>query len=87
MAEKGVLYHQVFHPDGAEAVFQLLLSEAVKKSMLTQVHQEHGHRGVDRSLKLLQKRCYWNGMSIEVAQWCQACKRCQVAKDIPSSCL
>lgn len=55
--------------------------------MLTQVHQKHGHQGVERSLKLLRQRCYWNGMSIEVTQWCQACKRCQVAKDThPAAC-
>eukprot|EP00064_Thunnus_orientalis_P024519 superscaffoldBa00010639_g24814 len=73
----GVLYHQVFRPDGAEAVLQLLLPAKV----LTQVHQEHGHQGVERTLELLWPQCYWPGMSSEVAHWCQACERCQVAKD------
>lgn len=49
---------------------------------MTQLHQEHGHQGVDRTLALLQSRCYWPGMSTDVAQWCQACGRCQVAKDV-----
>lgn len=31
-------------------------------------------------MELLRQRCYWPGMSAEVAQWCQACERCQVAK-------
>lgn len=76
----GVLYRQVFRPDGAEPMLQLLLPAALKVDVLTQVHQGHGHQGVERTLKLLQQRCYWPDMSAEVAQWCQTCERCQVAK-------
>lgn len=79
--ENGVLYRQVFRPDGAEAVFQLLLPAALKADVLNEVHQGHGHQGVERTLELLRQRCYWPGMSAEVAQWCQACERCQVAKE------
>lgn len=77
---EGLLYRKVFHPDGAEAVFQLLLPGALIKEVLTMLHQEHGHQGVERTLALLRSRCYWPGMSSEVAQWCQACERCQLAK-------
>lgn len=63
-------------------MFQLLLLPAVlTKDVLTQVHQDHGHQGVERTLTLLWSQCYWPGISTEVAQWCQACERCQVAKD------
>ena len=78
----GVLYRQVFRSDGAEPTFQLLLPEALTSEVLNQVHQEHGHQGVERTLALLRSRCYWPGMSSDVAQWCQACERCQVAKDV-----
>uniref|UniRef100_A0A8P4KLL6 Gypsy retrotransposon integrase-like protein 1 n=1 Tax=Dicentrarchus labrax TaxID=13489 RepID=A0A8P4KLL6_DICLA len=78
----GVLYRRVCRPDGAEAMFQLLLPKAWVDQVLTQVHQEHGHQGVERTLALLRSRCYWPGMSSEVAQWCQRCERCQVAKDV-----
>ncbi len=76
----GVLYRQIFRPDGAEVVFQLLLPAALKTDVLTEVHQGHGHQGVERTLELLRQRCYWPGMTAEVARWCQACERCQVAK-------
>lgn len=79
--ENGVLYRQVFWPDGAEAVFQLLFPAALKADVLKEVHQGHGHQGVERTLEHLRQRCYWPGMSAEVAQWCQACERCQVAKE------
>uniref|UniRef100_A0A3B3SEI7 Gypsy retrotransposon integrase-like protein 1 n=1 Tax=Paramormyrops kingsleyae TaxID=1676925 RepID=A0A3B3SEI7_9TELE len=78
---EGILYRQVFHPDGGEAELQLLLPAALKEEVLTQLHQEHGHQGVERTLGLLRSRCYWPGMSSEVAGWCQMCERCQVAKD------
>ena len=77
----GVLYRQVFRSN-AEPTFQLLLPEALTSEVLNQVHQEHGHQGVERTLALLRSRCYWPGMSSDVAQWCQACERCQVAKDV-----
>lgn len=77
----GILYRQIFRPDGAEPMFQLLLPAVLIREVLTQVHQEHGHQGVERTLALLRSRCYWPGMSTEVETWCQACERCQFAKD------
>uniref|UniRef100_A0A3P8S9K2 Gypsy retrotransposon integrase-like protein 1 n=1 Tax=Amphiprion percula TaxID=161767 RepID=A0A3P8S9K2_AMPPE len=77
----GILYRQVLRPDGAESVLQLLLPAVLKEEVLNQVHQQHGHQGVERTLELLRARCYWPGMSSDVAQWIQACDRCQVAKD------
>jgi len=74
--KNGVLYRH------AEAVFRLLLPGTLKKDVLKQVHQGHGHHGVERTLELLQQRCYWPTMSSEVAHWCQACERCQVANDV-----
>lgn len=78
----GVLYRKVLRPDGGEAMFQLLLPATLTTEVLTQVHQEHGHQGVERTLALLRSRCYWPGMSSDVARWCQKCERCQVAKDV-----
>lgn len=79
--QAGVAYRQVLRPDGGEAVLQVLLPAALKDKVLTEVHQNHGHQGVDRTLELLRQRCYWPGMTSDVRHWCQACERCQVAKD------
>lgn len=81
MERDGVLYRQAFRSDGREAVSQLILPASLKEEVLTKVHQDHGHQGVERTLELLRQRCYWPGMSSAVAQWCRACERCQVAKD------
>lgn len=72
----------MFHSDGAEAVLQLLLPNVLGPKVLTQVHHEHGHQGVEQTLALLQSLWYWPGMSAAVAQWCQTCDRCQVAEDV-----
>ncbi|RXN11109.1 Transposon Ty3-I Gag-Pol poly [Labeo rohita] len=79
--QDGVVYHRVFRPDGGEDVFQILLPQALRNEVLTMVHQEHGHQGIERTTELLRQRCYWPGMSSDVIRWCQDCERCQVAKD------
>uniref|UniRef100_A0A9J7ZUF1 Gypsy retrotransposon integrase-like protein 1 n=1 Tax=Cyprinus carpio carpio TaxID=630221 RepID=A0A9J7ZUF1_CYPCA len=77
---EGVLYRRVFRSDGGEECFQLILPTTLKSEVLRQLHQEHGHQGNERTTELVQQRCYWPGMSSEVARWCQECERCQVAK-------
>ncbi len=49
---------------------------------MTWLHQEHGHQGIERTTELVRRRCYWPGMSGEVAHWCRECERCQSAKDV-----
>ena len=48
---------------------------------MTQLHQDHGHQGIERTMELVRQRCYWPGMSTDIKQWVQTCERCQVAKD------
>lgn len=48
---------------------------------LHQLHQEHGHKGIDRTTELVRQRCFWPGMSVDIKDWVQKCERCQVAKD------
>ena len=58
-----------------------MLPTVLRQEILTQVHQGHGHQGIERTTELLHLRCYWPGMSADVARWCQQCERCQLAKD------
>ncbi|TWW67306.1 Retrovirus-related Pol polyprotein from transposon opus [Takifugu flavidus] len=77
----GILFRKIFRPDGKEAVLQLLVPSVLKHEVMAQVHQGHGHQGVERTLEILRERCYWPDMSPDVTQWCRECQRCQVAKD------
>ena len=82
---EGVLHRRIFHPDGGEEIFQLLLPAILKEETLTQLHQQHGHQGVERTTELVRRRCYWPGMSSDIKRWVQECERCQVAKDSGST--
>lgn len=76
----GLLYRQIFRPDGGEEVHQLLLPACLKWEVLQQLHNDHGHQGVERTTELIRQRCYWPGMGEEIKQWCQNCERCTLAK-------
>src|SRR4029434_9196775 len=79
--KEGILHRQVFRPDGGEEDLQLLLPAALRQETLRQLHQDHGHQGVERTTELVRRRCYWPGLFADVKQWCRECDRCQVAKD------
>ncbi|KAG1960088.1 interleukin-1 receptor accessory protein-like 1-A [Pimephales promelas] len=81
----GVLHRRTFRPNGGEEVFQVVLPAALKQEVLTQLHNDHGHQGVERTMELVRQRCFWPGMAAEVKRWCQECERCQVAKHINPS--
>ncbi|KAL2097674.1 hypothetical protein ACEWY4_006881 [Coilia grayii] len=78
---EGMLYRRVLHPSGSEECRQLILPAALWSEVLQQLHQQHGHQGVNRTLEMVRQRCYWPRMFAEVRQWCEECPRCQVAKE------
>lgn len=78
----GVVYRQCYHPQGGEAFLQLLLPTSLKTMVMQQLHDEHGHQGVERTTELVRQRCFWPGMCEDVKRWCQQCERCTVAKDV-----
>lgn len=65
----GVLYHRVFHLDGGKEVLQVSLAAAIESQVLTQLHQQHGHQGVERTTQLVCQQCYWSGISSDIAYW------------------
>ena len=70
---EGVLYRRVHRPDGGEDILQLFLPSVLKHDTLTQLHQEHGHQGVERTTELVRQRCYWPGMTSDINLWVQGC--------------
>ncbi|XP_034539554.1 uncharacterized protein LOC117812750 [Notolabrus celidotus] len=76
----GLLYRRLFRPDGGEEVYQLLLPEGLKEEVLMQLHQNHGHQGIEQTTELVRQRCYWPKMDLEIKEWCQRCERCVLAK-------
>ncbi len=67
--QDGVLHRRVFRSDGGGEVLQVVLPSLLHHEVLTQLHQEHGHQGVERTTELVQQRCYWPGLTSDVVQW------------------
>jgi len=75
-----VLYGCIHNPD-CEELLQLLLPETLRPEVLQALHKQHDHQGFHRIVDLVRRRRYWPGMTWDIQQWCQVCKRCTIAKD------
>lgn len=58
----GVLYRTVQVPPSRELVWQLLLPKELRVEVLTSLHDNHGHQGVERTTALIRQRCFWPNM-------------------------
>ena len=54
--EDGVLY-RVVHQNGNE-VRQLVLPSVLKQKVLTSLHDECGHQGLERTFELVRSKCF-----------------------------
>lgn len=59
---------------------QVLLPTSLKQHVLESLHSHAGHQGVERTLSLVQKRCYWVTMKNDVEEFCKKCERCLISK-------
>ena len=79
---EGVLYRAIYLPPSRTLTYQLLTPAALRNEVLTHLHNNHGHQGVERTLTLVQQRCYWPKMRAQVERWCKDCPECQVSKAV-----
>ncbi len=77
-----VLYRCIFAPDGGKEIFQLVLPQCLQRNVLSSLHDNHGHQGVERTLHLVRSRCYWPCMAKDIEKWCHECGRCILAKAV-----
>ena len=68
-AKDGVLYKKRMH--AGEMCHQLLLPLALRSKVLVALHDQLGHQGVERTTKLIQRRCYWLGMAKDIEAHCR----------------
>ena len=73
-----ILYRVVQDPVKGE-LRQLVLPQSLKAKVLESVHDHPGHQGIERTLNLVRKRCYWPKIHTDVEDWCKKCKRCVLA--------
>ena len=79
---EGLLYRAVYLPPSRTLTLQLLLPSTLRSEMLQQLHDQHGHQGIERTTALIQERCYWPRMRAFIEKWCKDCHTCQVAKAV-----
>ena len=77
--EDGILYRTLQYP-GEGAVRQLLLPCVLKSKVISCLHDDLGHQGVERTIQLIRKRCFWPGMYQDVSLWIKKCQRCILGK-------
>lgn len=63
--------------------YQLVLPRVLRPSVLTSLHDEMGHLGIERTIELARSRFYWPKMPAEVESKVKACPRCVKRKHQP----
>ena len=77
--QSSILYRAITRDDG-NTQLQLLLPHGIRKEMLSRVHDECGHQGLERTEKLIRERCWWPGLHNDVKEYVTQCQRCAIAK-------
>ena len=75
--KKGVL-HRLYILNEIE-YHQLVLPQKFHRKVLTALHDQMGHQGIDRTMDLLRERVYWLSMVKDAQNWVSNCCRCQIA--------
>ena len=74
-----VLYRKGLKND--QEISQLVLPKSLHDLVLTELHDNMGHQGVERTEGLLRSRCYWTSLHKDVVSWVTKCERCLISKE------
>lgn len=77
---EGILYRRFCPQEEHREIRQVVLPAVLRERVLTGLHDDHGHQGIERTASLVRTRCYWPGMFKFIEEWCKKCKRCTLAK-------
>lgn len=77
--DDGVLQYKTNDPN-LGVVHLLVTPKNLRDQVLESIHDSAGHQGIDRTLSLRKKRCYWPGLDNSVRQWVKRCERCMLSK-------
>lgn len=62
--------------EGEQVSFQLVLPEKLRSVVLTSLHDDMGHMGIERTLDLVRSRFFWPHMAADVESKVKTCSRC-----------
>lgn len=66
-----------------ETLFQLVLPNVLRPTVLKNLHDDMGHLGIERTLELTRSRFYWPKMAADVERKVKTCERCVRRKTQP----
>lgn len=69
--------------DKDSITYQLVLPEELRSTVMSSLHDNMGHMGMERTLDLVRSRFYWPKMAAEVEQKVRTCGRCVRRKSLP----
>lgn len=76
-----VLYRR--RQDKEHVSFQLVLPEELRPAVLTNLNENMGHMGVERTLDQVRSRFFWPRMASDVEKKIRTCNRCIRRKTLP----
>jgi len=78
--KRGILYRVIHDED--QVIEQLVVPDCYKKDILKGVHDNVGHPGKERTMRLMRERFYWPGMAAEIDDYVNKCDRCLRRKSV-----
>ncbi|KAG1925345.1 interleukin-1 receptor accessory protein-like 1-A [Pimephales promelas] len=63
--------------DRGDVLYQLALPVDLRETVLTSLHNDMGHLGIERTLDLARSRFYWPRMAMTVEEKIKTCERCE----------
>ena len=65
MMKEGLLYRKVLLKGHDQPIAQFVLPEPFRQKTVLACHEDFGHMGMERTLGLLQERCFWPKMAAD----------------------
>ncbi|XP_060557360.1 uncharacterized protein LOC132717812 [Ruditapes philippinarum] len=81
--KRGILFRETEQND--KTLDQLVIPEFYREDILRGLHNDVGHPGKERTLRLVKERFFWPGMTTDVDNWVTKCDRCLRRKTNTSS--
>lgn len=79
--QEDILYRR--RQDREQVSFQLVLPEELRSVVVTSLHDDMGHMGIERTLDLVRSRFFWPRMAADIETKIKTCNRCVRRKALP----
>lgn len=77
----GILYRR--RQENNLLTYQLVLPEELRPLVMSSLHDDMGHLGIERTVDLIRSRFYWPKMAADVERKVKECSRCVLRKAQP----